>query len=190
MRSFIAVKISSEQRELIAELVEKLRQYGANVKWVRPDNLHVTLKFLGDVDEKALPQIFDSLEKSLTNQQSFDFNLSALGCFPNSRRPRVFWVGIERGAEELKALAKIIDECMLGFGFPREKRGFSPHLTIGRVKDTRMIDRLTKEFDKHKFETGKCIIDEVFFYQSILKPDGPTYIPHKVIKLVSAGEEG
>jgi 2'-5' RNA ligase len=190
MRSFIAVKISSDQREKISKLIGELKKSETDVKWVKPENLHVTLKFLGDVDEKALPEIFDSLEKSLTNDTSFQFNLKAIGTFPNIRRPRVIWVGIDNGADSLKALAKKIDETMLGFGFAREKRGFSPHLTIGRVKSTRLIERLTNMFKDVDFETDDFVIDEVVFFQSILKREGPTYIPQKVIKLRSAEKDG
>jgi 2'-5' RNA ligase len=190
MRSFIAVKISPDQREKLADLIKNLKKSGAEVKWVKPENLHITLKFLGEVDEKGLPNIFDSLEKSLTNEQSFQFNLKGLGCFPNLHRPRVIWVGIERGADDLSRLAGMVDDCMLGFGFEKEKRGFSPHLTIGRVKSTRLIERLTGMFKNVEFLTESCIIDEAIFYQSILKPEGPTYIPHKIIKLKPADKEG
>ena len=190
MRSFIAVKISQNQREQISKLIGDLKKSETDVKWVKPENLHVTLKFLGDVDERALPEMFDYLEKSLTNDISFRFNLRAIGCFPNIRRPRVIWVGIDQGTDSLKVLAKKIDECMLGFGFAREKRGFSPHLTIGRVRSTRLIERLTNMFKDVVFETEDFVIDEVIFFQSILKREGPTYIPHKVIKLKTPDKEG
>lgn len=190
MRSFIAVKISPAQREKLADLIRSLKKSGTDVKWVKPENLHVTLKFLGEVDEKGLPNIFDSLEKSLTNEQSFQFNLKDLGCFPNLHRPRVIWVGIEQGINSLKSLAGLIDDCMLGFGFEKEKRGFSPHLTIGRVKSTRLIERLTGMFKSVSFATEIYTIDEVIFYQSILRREGPTYIPHKIIKLKPADKEG
>ena len=190
MRSFIAVKISSAQRNKIAELIRDFRRRDTQVKWVRPENLHVTLKFLGEVDEKILPDLYNSLEKSLTNDQIFDFNLKALGCFPNVRRPRVIWVGIDRGANNLKALAAKVDNAMAEFGFEREKRGFSPHLTIGRVRDPQGVELVTGQFEKIRFETEPCLIDEVVFFQSILKREGPTYIAHKIVKLKTNDKEG
>ena len=190
MRSFIAVKISTGQRQKIADLIGDLRASEARVKWVRPENMHVTLKFLGEVDERNLPEIFDSFEKSLTNDQAFAFNIQNIGCFPNIRRPRVIWVGIERGKDELKVLAKKVDNLMSEFGFEREKRGFSPHLTIGRVKDTRGIESVTGRFDGIDFNTESCVIDEVVFFQSILRREGPTYIAHKVVQLQTKDKEG
>jgi len=190
MRSFIAVKISSHQREKIAALISTFRRTQARVKWVHPENLHATLKFLGEVNEADLPEIYDALEKSLTNDQSFAFNLSGLGCFPNAKRPRVIWIGIQRGAPELRQMASKIDSLMSRFGFEKEKRGFSPHLTIGRVKDDRGIDEVTGQLDLIKFETDECIIDEVIFFQSILKREGPTYIPQKIVKLKPSDKEG
>lgn len=190
MRSFIAVKISSQQRRKIADLIGDLRASEARVKWVRPENMHITLKFLGEVDERKLPEIFDSFEKSLTNAQAFAFNLKDIGCFPNIRRPRVIWVGIERGKDELKILANTVDNFMAEFGFEREKRGFSAHLTIGRVRDTYGIETVTGRFDGTNFNTESCVIDEVVFFQSILKREGPTYIAHKVVKLQTKDKEG
>ena len=190
MRSFIAVKISSDQRNKIAELIRDFRRYDTGVKWVRPENMHITLKFLGEVDKKILPEIFNSLEKSLTNDQVFDFNLKALGCFPNVRRPRVIWVGIDRGANNLKALAAKVDSVLMDFGFEKEKRGFSAHLTIGRVKDPHGVNLVTDQFEKLRFDTEQCLIEEVVFFQSILKREGPTYIPHKIVKLKTSDKEG
>ena len=190
MRSFIAVKISTEQRNKIADLIREFRRLETRVKWVRPENMHVTLKFLGEVDEKILPDLYDSLEKSLTNDQVFDFNLKALGCFPNVRRPRVIWVGIDRGAQNLKTLAAKVDSAMAEFGFERDKRGFSPHLTVGRVKDPQGVELVTGQFEKIQFETEPCLINEVVFFQSILKREGPTYIPHKIVKLKTSDKEG
>jgi len=190
MRSFIAVKISFDQKGQISELIRDFKRSDVRVKWVKPENLHVTLKFLGEVDEKDLPNIFDALQKSLTNDRSFQFNLESVGCFPNMKRPRVIWVGIDQGAENLKILAKKVDGIMTEFGFEREKRGFSPHLTIGRVKDSQGIEELTSSFGQIKFKTETCLIDEVIFIQSILKREGPTYIPHKRVKLQTMDKEG
>ncbi|MBD3382463.1 MAG: RNA 2',3'-cyclic phosphodiesterase [candidate division Zixibacteria bacterium] len=183
MRCFIAVKISAEQKDRIASIIDDFRREDVRVKWVKPENLHVTLKFLGEVDEHNLPDMFSALEKSLTSCKEFDFSLKGLGCFPNRRRPRVIWVGIDEGAPELKKLAGDIDRTMQEFGFKPEKRGFSAHLTIGRVKDPRGIEVLTNRFDDIKFVSDSCTIDEIVFYQSILKPEGPTYVPQKRIKL-------
>jgi 2'-5' RNA ligase len=185
MRCFIAVKISAEQRNRIAALIDDFRREDVRVKWVKPENLHVTLKFLGEVDERNFPDMFAALEKSLTSCKEFDFCLKGLGCFPDTRRPRVIWVGIDEGADELKKVARDIDQIMCEFGFKPEKRGFSAHLTIGRVKDPRGIEVLTNRFDDIKFESDSCTIDEIIFYQSILKREGPTYIPQKRIKLLT-----
>jgi RNA 2',3'-cyclic 3'-phosphodiesterase len=190
MRSFIAVKISFDQKEQISELIRDFKRTDVQVKWVNPENLHVTLKFLGEVDERALPNIFDALQKSLTNDRSFQFNLESVGCFPNMKRPRVIWVGIDHGADKLNMLAKKVDGIMTEFSFEREKRGFSAHLTIGRVKDSRGMEELTSQFKQIKFQTGSCVIDEVIFFQSILKREGPTYIPHKRFKLQTMDKEG
>jgi 2'-5' RNA ligase len=190
MRSFIAVKISPEQKQKLTDLIAQLRKTKADVKWVKPENLHVTLKFLGEVDEKLLPAIFEALDKALASSTSFELRLSALGCFPNLRRPRVVWVGIDKGGDELKAMVRMVEDAMAGLGFAREERGFSAHLTVGRVRDTTGIESLTNQLGRVSFVTDSCMVDEVIFFQSILKPEGPTYIPHKSVKLIGLSKEG
>jgi 2'-5' RNA ligase len=185
VRAFVAVKISDQQRQAIASILEELSQLDVRVKWVAPENLHITLKFLGDTDEEILPQIYKSIENAIGDSLSFDFLLEGVGQFPNARNPRVIWAGIREGYESLRALSSRIDQAVRPFGFKPEKRRFSAHLTIGRVKDNRNINILMNEISVIDFVSESSLVTEVVLYQSTLRPKGPIYTPLKTFDLLS-----
>lgn len=189
IRAFIAVNISDDQRRSVDELLGKVKGYDVRVKWVDVGNLHVTLKFLGDTDEKILPDMYAAIEDSLTGEESFDLSFDGLGCFPNLNRPRVFWVGIENGFSNLKELSRKVEGAVRPFGFEPEKRKFSAHLTIGRVKDPRNIDLLTTDYGRMEFAAGASKISNVVFYQSTLRPSGPMYTPLRTFELNAQRED-
>jgi len=104
------------------------------VNWVKPENIHLTLKFLGEVDEDRIPSIKGVVREGLQGERSLFLSLDGLGVFPNPRAPRVIWVGIEGEGERLKRLQEKLESAMEEEGFPREARSFSPHVTLGRVR--------------------------------------------------------
>src|SRR6266446_3188465 len=140
MRLFVALEIPSTVRKNLAELLKSLRSMSPQTRWVRPENLHVTLKFIGEVPETRLAAIRSALAGARSDQPvALDFR--GLGFFPNEKHPRVFWAGIET-SPNLKTLAADIDEATERLSIPREKPPFSPHLTLARFEPPRLPERL------------------------------------------------
>ncbi|MBF0520153.1 MAG: RNA 2',3'-cyclic phosphodiesterase [Nitrospirae bacterium] len=182
VRAFIAVNIDEALREKIAALVSGLTLLG--VKWVRAENLHLTLKFLADISESEAAKVVDTLNNALYEIKSFDITLKGIGAFPNERRPKVIWVGITN-AENLSKLQGRIDDCLSEVGFKREERDFSPHLTIGRVKTPDGSSDFSLKTQKIKDAVfGDMKVDTVYLMKSDLFPAGPTYSELKSFKLI------
>jgi 2'-5' RNA ligase len=181
MRTFVAVEMPQSVREQFRDVEARLRQAEAHVKWVEPHNIHLTLKFLGDVAEDQLPSVFQAVAEGAQGLAPLQVRLSRLGAFPNLRRPRVVWIGVDQGKEALLQLQGRMEEAMARRNFPREDRPFSPHLTIGRVKSERGLEDLIDIIRATPFETESFEIDELVAMESTLTPDGPIYTPlHKV----------
>ncbi len=176
MRTFIAVGISSDAREKIAQIQAEFRKGDADVKWVEPENLHVTLKFLGEVSEDKLSGIIEKTRLALSEISNFRVHLSRIGSFPNLKSPRVVWVGTSEGKEGLKKLNEKIEEYLSHLGFPREKREFSAHLTIGRVRSPREKGKLVNKIEElGSTDVGEFSVDKVLLMESQLSSKGPTY---------------
>src|SRR5437879_5853282 len=137
MRLFVAIEIAPEIRERIVAFIEKASTTIANARWVHPEGLHLTLKFLGNVADEKRSAIEDRLKSIRASR--FSLSVQHVGAFPNPRSPRVLWVGIE-STSELPALAEQIDSAMAAVGFEREKRAFTPHVTLARFKDPKRLD--------------------------------------------------
>lgn len=178
IRTFIAVEVASEAREKAAELMETLRTCGARISWTKPHNLHLTLKFLGDTPEARLVDVGQAVASAAAESPVFSLQLIGAGAFPDPRRPQTLWIGVEQGREAACRLAATIDESLHRQGFPREKRGFQPHLTIGRVRggsanEKRHLGKLLVEHER--WDCGVCEVREVLVMSSELSPAGPTY---------------
>jgi len=183
MRTFIAVAISSEVRGNIAQIQAEFRKGDPDVKWVEPENLHLTLEFLGEVGEEKLSGVIEKTRLALSGIFNFKVHLSGLGSFPNLRSPRVVWVGVKEGKEELKNLSERIEENLSHLGFTEEKREFSAHLTIGRVRSPRKREKLVKKIEElESSDVGEFSVDKVLVMESQLSPKGPTY---RIIEEVS-----
>jgi len=176
MRLFIAIEILEKIKAELMEIVDKLKQAGADVKWVRPQGMHITLKFLGEVDENRKDKIIEILKQISEKKSPFTVTFKGLGAFPDLKRPRVVWIGIEKGGEELKGIAKELDVSLGNLGFLREKREFSPHLTLGRVKSGRNKNALVSALSSHNnFTLPELNVDKINLIQSILKREGAEY---------------
>jgi len=184
MRTFIAVELTEELKNKIEEVQISLKKVNANVAWVKPGNVHATLKFLGEVPEDKIEKVFEGTNKALEGIKGFKLSLKDLGCFPNLRRPRVIWIGVEKGKEELALMQKKLEQEMEKAGFPKEDREFSPHLTIGRVKSPKNIEQLTELIRNTNFQTEEIEIKEVVVMESQLHPAGAIYTPLKNIVLL------
>lgn len=180
VRLFIAVRFSSQVIQNLAKLMDKLRgplDRRADIKWVKAANIHLTLQFLGDVDEGLLPKLTGSLSGAYNNMEKFQVQLADVGAFPKPSRSRIIWTGIVHGADGLRALHSATMEVTEGFGFEREDRPFKAHVTLGRIRarSNHMPD-LSKPLQGFSgAEVGKCQIEEVHLVKSELRPDGPLY---------------
>ena len=135
MRAFVAVFPPLEVRETaLSGALEAVRRSGDKVRWTRPENVHLTLKFLGDIREEALNDLCAALEETCRHYAPFDVGLTGLGAFPSARRARILWAGVGAGAERLCSLATDVDAAFAPLGFEREGRPYVPHLTLGRVR--------------------------------------------------------
>ncbi len=183
LRTFIAVKIAPETKlqEMFSYLKESLRD--EQMKWVNENNLHLTLKFLGETTIQQTEEIKDKLELIRRNFRSFPIVLKGLGYFKSKRQPKVLFARIE-DAGLLKALALVIEESVSELGFEHEKRKFSPHLTLARIRDLKDVGkfhRLVESYSNTFFQDDA--LSEIIFYQSILKPQGAVYKPIEIFKL-------
>jgi RNA 2',3'-cyclic 3'-phosphodiesterase len=180
MRTFIAIDISAEIRKALAQIEAHLIYAGADVKWVRPENVHLTLKFLGEIDDKKEAEVNAALDSIAKSTKPFELSVKDLGAFPKIDHPRVIWVGLEKGAVETTALAAKVDEALASIGFAKETRPFSPHLTIGRVRSPINKDKLKEKMvsaianiDLPTVPTHK--VSSVILFQSTLTPQGSIY---------------
>ena len=182
LRTFIAVSLSSSILAGIEKLVRALRTDFGDVRWVEPSNLHVTLKFLGDVPLNDLPQLIRAVTQCASRIDSFDLTFQGIGAFPNKDSPKTIWIGCREGSEELIRLADGIDASLFSIGYPKEARRFSPHLTIGRAKKPEQD--LMSVFDMQKDRLfGSCSIGEIQIFSSELTRRGPIYDELAVIPL-------
>ncbi len=183
MRTFIAVNLTDEIRGDFTRHLDVFRPLARNISWVKPGNAHITLKFLGEVDEKLLPEVVAGVRQALTGQVPFEVQLGGFGAFPNFRKPRVFWVGIIAGVDPLVALAKAIDREMVLLGFKKEKRRFSPHITLGRIRKPGRYDDLRDAAEKAIYESAPFMVSSIEVMKSVLSPHGATYSVFESIDL-------
>jgi len=177
VRLFVAVRMPGEIRRRVAEIERQLMASGADVKWVSEENLHITMKFLGYVEEDRLDAVCRAVESAVAGMSVFDVALSGVEAFPNPRRPSVIWVGVASGGEELAALAERIESALERIGFARDDRPFSPHVTVGRVKSPALgMEKLREAMDRFKESpAGSFGAEGVTVMRSDLRPTGPIY---------------
>lgn len=132
-RTFIAVEIGSPAREVILRLIKQLAGELHGVRWTQPDQLHLTLKFIGDIDNRELPEICSQMRAACSGIEAFSASLKGVGAFPKNKPPRVLWVGFQDGAEPLKLINQRLETSLTGLGIPNEGRAYAPHVTLGRI---------------------------------------------------------
>ena len=176
IRLFISVELPDEIKKNIGSLIEGLKKSKAGVKWVKPRNLHLTLKFLGWVEDSQVDRIIELSAKSVAGAGGFKARFEGLGAFPSGKSPRVIWVGTAEGGDALCKLAKTLEKTTSGAGFRTEEREFKPHLTIGRVKERKGLEKLTKQIGGIKDAGfGEVLVDRINIMKSTLTPNGPVY---------------
>lgn len=184
MRAFIAIELPRELiRELEAE-ISKLRA-GANtvtLRWSDPATIHLTLRFLGEIDDGQVELVRSTLDRALADQPAFTFQIDTrLGCFPSWKRPRVFWIGVGHNESAVRRLNRTIERELVARGFDAEQRRFHPHLTIARVKrgvnrtELQSLATALQEIELEAF--GQVEVNKVTLMRSELKPDGAVHTP-------------
>ena len=186
MRLFVALAIPCAVRDNLATLINDLRITAPKARWVRPENIHVTLKFIGEV----VPDKLESIRGALSNvrsERSVELNFRGLGYFPNPKRPSVLWAGID-ASPNLPSLAADIDRSLEKLGFPREQRAFVPHLTIARFQPPRIHEKLQSAIAQSSGrDFGSLRTGEFHLVESKLKPSGPQYTTIETIRFSAAG---
>lgn len=183
VRTFICIEIPGSIAERIGNLQTKLKAIDAQVSWTRPSNIHLTLKFLGAVEATRIQNVARAVQRAVAGIHKFEIEISGAGCFPSTRSPRVLWIGLPEVPDELKQLNANLEDELSREGFAREKRKFSPHLTIGRLRAPKNATQLAEMLIESGFPAERFSASEVIVMRSDLKPTGSIYTPQSVIKL-------
>jgi 2'-5' RNA ligase len=185
MRTFVAVDISEEARRLAAERIAFLRERFSDlrVSWDKPEKLHLTLKFLGDISPEKLPQIISAVENAAAKIEPFSLVLEKAGAFPPRGVARVLWLGVIDKSQRLSELHQQLENEFEQIGFEKERRGFKPHLTIARLKEPEKARNLTDLHLKTDFPGVSFSVSEVVLFKSDLRPTGSIYTPLAKINL-------
>ncbi|MDH7511607.1 MAG: RNA 2',3'-cyclic phosphodiesterase [Clostridiales bacterium] len=175
MRAFIACDLDKPLKEKLGGLICQLRRRGGDIRWVRTEGMHLTLKFLGEIREETAEKVKSALGVLARRHKPFVLNFQGTGTFPPGRKARVLWVGI-KDISDLRELQEDLEKEMERLGFLREKRGFQPHLTLGRVKSSHGLGPVIEEFQKEAATVfGETEVLRLTLFQSILKPTGAEY---------------
>ncbi|MDA7980992.1 MAG: RNA 2',3'-cyclic phosphodiesterase [Pirellulales bacterium] len=183
LRTFVGLELSAATKAAVSRLIERLQSSNANVRWTAPENLHITLKFLGDVQMTSVAAICRAVTAAATPVAPFRVSLGGAGAFPDINRPRVLWLGVKGGSDSLIALHARVEQELAQLSFPFEARKFTPHITLGRVRGPSA--ELTPQLEKNAdFPAEETLVNEVVVYSSELTSDGPHYSPLGRAKLV------
>jgi RNA 2',3'-cyclic 3'-phosphodiesterase len=176
-RTFIGIELSKSIRARLVALQESLAAAASDVKWVEADNLHVTLLFLGEVDDRELPAVCRVAQEALAEHIAFPLTIERVGCFPNPRRPRILWAGVGQGVQEVVAVHDALEGPLLDLGcYRREERKYTPHVTLGRRRSEGPADALSLALAKQQaWQGGEETVSEIHVMASELTRDGPQY---------------
>jgi len=184
MRTFIAIELPPEVKTRLTQLQKELRETGADVKWVEPRNIHLTLKFLGEINKEVFIKLIGILENLAKKTGAFKATLSSLGVFPKNDFARVIWVGMDKGTT---IISSNLEEKIQELGIPKEKRPFSTHITLGRIRSTKNKEKLMQELikagGKLAQENLEFNVDKIVLFKSTLSSSGPIYETLKAVTL-------
>ena len=183
IRTFICIEIPDSIKSRIDQLQSTLRTVDAQVSWTRSSNIHLTLKFLGQVQASRIPRVCSAVERAAMDIERFTFEIGGAGCFPSPRSPRVLWIGLAEVPAPLMRLYDNLDDELSREGFAPEKRRFSPHLTIGRLRQPKNGPRIADLLITSGFDAETVSARSVIVMRSDLRPTGSIYTPQCVIDL-------
>jgi RNA 2',3'-cyclic 3'-phosphodiesterase len=183
LRIFICIEVPASIKQRIDDLQQDLKEISAPMSWTRSDNVHLTIKFLGNVKASRLPKIAAACERAAAGLAEFEIEVTGAGCFPSARAPRVLWIGLNDASDSLNKIHEQIENELAGEGFEREGRRFSPHLTIGRARDPRKAGPAAEKLVAMGFEPERFEAREIIVMRSQLSPKGSIYTPQAIIRL-------
>jgi 2'-5' RNA ligase len=183
IRTFVCVEVPRTIKDRVEALQRSLKRDDAQVSWVKPANIHLTIKFLGDVPAHRVEAVRRCVERAAASLTEFEIQVAGAGCFPSPRSPRVLWVGLGPLPESLGRLHANVEDELAREGFPRERKPFSPHLTIGRVRGPRYAAAVAEGLIAAGFEPESFRAREIVVMRSDMSPSGSVYTPQAVIKL-------
>jgi len=184
IRSFVAIELSPDTKAQIEEIQNELKTSTADVRWVRSKGMHLTLKFLGGIQEEQIPEIAEILTHCSAETGRFNLTIHSLGAFPNETNPKVIWIGVEDKSGRLGTLQQSIEKGLAAIGFKEEKRAFTPHLTLGRLKSPKGRRALGQRLEaSRECDCGTFAVKEIFLFKSDLKPSGAVYTNRKTFSL-------
>lgn len=176
LRAFLAIDLEEDIRDRALELARRLAEARPDVKWVEPENLHLTIKFLGDIDDVEAWKLSQSLEPVIKSCARFPLTLEGLGVFPAMDRPRTLWIGVSEGEPALLELAEAVEAKTRALGYPGEQRRFHPHLTLGRVRGNDNKQALQAKIEElASIELGQMQVKSLILFSSQLRKVGPHY---------------
>ena len=182
IRTFIALELSHEAKQELARLEETFRQADADARWVNPESIHLTLKFLGSISEEKIPGIMARLEGIASGETPFYMTLDSAGVFPKWDRAKVLWAGIGKGARRIKDIADKVSASMEVEGFEKESREFKSHVTIGRMRSAKNKDKLREIVESTKVNPVSSRISSIILFRSDLSKAGAQHTPLAMCK--------
>lgn len=189
MRTFVAVELSGQVKTRLAELQRQLARFDPAIRWVRPEQIHLTLKFLGEVPDRDIHAVCQAVERAAAACPGFEIRLHGTGCFPPRGAVRVVWVGVEEPTGRLAACHQACETALARLGFEPERRPFRPHLTLGRVKLGSAGSQLRREvLALADFDAGSQPVEQLAVFESQLQRAGPIYRALHHARL--AGDQG
>lgn len=188
MRLFVAIELSDEVKAALAKAQAGLRADADGVRWVKPSGLHLTLKFLGEVPDRDVVKVTEAVAQATRTAEPFEMAIGGCGCFPPRGPVRIVWAGVFEASGALAPCVESLERRLEGLGFPRERRPFAPHITIGRVRDDRSAGRLRSAVEAFILDRTGQAVDEVTVMSSELSPKGATYAAISRAELASVKE--
>jgi len=182
IRSFLAFELPLEIKNIVARVSDELRRSTLAAKWVKVDNIHLTVVFMGNVREDDIPAIEEGVQDVCQTFGPFDASLKGMGCFPDKRKPRVLWLGLDGDLERMSLFRDGLQKHLKAFGIKEEKRKFRPHLTLARFRTPRRMD-VKEDQILSKYEdlsSPVCTLGELILFKSDLKPSGAEYTKLRV----------
>ena len=175
IRTFIAIKLPDSVKKTISVFQQDASGEGLKLRWVKPENVHVTIKFIGDISKNLADQIKEEIFSAPPLYNTFALAFGGTGVFPNLRQPRVLWAGITKGVKELTEIAEILDEKLAVLSIPRENRPFQAHVTVGRFTKFFPDRTIQKNLSSKLLPTEDISVNKITFMKSELKREGPEY---------------